>query len=266
MSDKNTNDIKYTLRAGFFCLSLIVLSYIFLLLSWAVFMTPLWETVSIALFLFCFLHISPVRAYLTNLPKKLVRAYLIFFFIFCLGHCLFIPRTTFPFVPWTMFSDETRFSDQVKFYKYEATTVSGSRVFLMPEDYFRSLANGRIVTDLDNLVTSIIFYDPHKEGDLFKRRQELVNDYVRKKEGIRHLLSMMRLNVYEENLFTLDQKKEHLNEILMAIARRYNQGHPRDPLEKIDIIKGTIDISQGPQAKASFNEVWRLSLASKGAQ
>jgi len=264
IKNKDLRDNLYTFKVGLFCASLIVISYIFLRITWAVFMTPLWETISIAVFLFFFLQIKAIRIYLTTLPKPLLKAYFIFFFIFCICHCIDIPRTTFPFVPWNMFSDETRYSDLVKFFRYEAITQSGKKVTIRPELYFRSLSNGRIVTDLDNLVSSIILYDPVKNKDLFKRRQVFIDDYASKHGGIKGLLSWFRLNTYEENLFTLDEKKQHLNEILNAIALRYNAGHPEDPLSSIDIIKGTVDISKGTGADGDLKNVWHLNLL-KGA-
>lgn len=263
--DKKTQNSSYVLIFGFFGVSLLLLCYVFLRITWAVSMGPLWEAIGIVLFLSIFLQIKSVKFYILHLPKPVLKTYSIFFFIFCLCHCISIPRTTFPFVPWNMYSVETNLSNVVKFFRYEATTRSGQEISLKPEIYFRSLSNGRIVTDLDKLTNSIVDYDPKKEKDLFKRQQELVDDYAHKQGGIKSMMSWFRLNTYEENLFTLGEKKEHLNEILKAIASRYNAWHPDDPLVSIDILKGMIDISQGPQAKAVFSNVWHLSLM-KGRQ
>jgi len=250
----------YTLKLGLFCGSLVVICFIFLRITWAIFMTPLWETMAIAVFLFLFLQIPVIKSYIQSLPQGFIRAFFILFFVFSVCHCISIPRTTFPFVPWNMFSDETRFSNQVKFYKYEAITMSGQKVAIYPELYFRSLANGRIVTDLDNLIGSIALYNAKNENDLFKRRQQLLDDYSHKQGGIKGALSWFRLKIYEENLFSLDEKEKHLNEILKAIASRYDSWHPQDPISQIDIIKGSIDISQQAAAKPVFNPVWHLSL------
>ncbi len=259
-TEKVQQSYSYTLGAALFCLSLLIICYIFLRVTWAIFMTPLWETAGICLFLFIYLHLKGIRFFITSLPKGLVRAYFVFFFIFCICQGMAIPRTTFPFVAWTMFSDETRFSNDVKFYRYEATTVHGQKVSLRPEIYFRSLANGRIVTDLDNLVTSVVSYNAVQEKDLFNRRQVFLDDYARKQGGIKSFMSWLRIKTYEENLFTLDEKKEHLNQILTAIAGRYDAWHPQDHLSSIDIIRGAIDISKGTQAQAAYMNVWHLPL------
>ncbi|MBF0503861.1 MAG: hypothetical protein HQL14_02045 [Candidatus Omnitrophica bacterium] len=142
--------------------------------------------------------------------------------------------------------------------------MSGQRIFLKPEAYFRSLANGRLITDLDNLVGSIFHYDPIRQRDLFKKRQELIDDYARKQGSIKSLMSWFRLNIYEENIFTLDKNKQHLNEILNAIALRYDTWHPDDPLKSVDIIEGIIDISQPSQARPTFSNGWHLSLKQGG--
>jgi hypothetical protein len=264
-ADKVPQKSAYAVKVSLFCFSLLLVCYCFLRLTWAVSMAPMGEAFGIALFLFIFLQISSVRSYILSLPGPIAMVFTIFFFVFCLCHCMAIPRTTFPFVPWNMYSTETRFSDLVKFYRYEAITVSGKKVSIKPELYFRSLSSGRIITDLDGLVTSINSYDASKEKDLFKARQVLIDDFARKQGGVKGFLSWFRLNIYEENLFTLPEKEHHLNEILNAIASRYDAWHPDDPLSGIDIIKGVVDISQGPKARAAYSNIWHLSL-SKGGQ
>jgi len=162
-----------------------------------------------------------------------------------------------------MFSRSEYTPHQVVFFKYAGYTKNGKKVNLIPSHYFRTLANGRIESDLDRMVKNITQFDSKKQQYHEKKYNEF-NKTARNVIGVKKLAAVLRVKSYKRSRYlTMNQRSELLNEVLIAIGKRYNQNHSQDPIISLEVNQGELDITQRQLAKAKWQVVWQIPMPSK---
>jgi len=224
---------------------------------------PYMEWLGISFVIIALLSLKPIQIYTQAIPRKLKCFYTGLFFIFCFFQLAGVPRSSFPFIPWQMFS-YPRYTSEVYFYEYRGVTQSGQDVKLYPPRYFKPLSSGRIETDLDNLM-NLILYGKQEDALYQKQQYDLIVenspvDGKGLKGSLKNLLSRIRLGVTQKPLTDLEEMTEMLNQRLKAVGNRYNAQSPHDPLVKINVIEGLIDIQTRPKPKVDRKKVWEVNL------
>jgi len=204
-----------------------------------------------------------IQSYIQIIPGKIKFVYVGLFFVFCFAHLLQIPRASFPFIPWQMFS-HPMYTSEVRFYEYIGYTRGGERIKLLPPVYFKSLTSSRIITDLDNLL-HLIYYQ-NQEDKLY--REERYEAIVKNsplngtgyKGAAKNFISRLRLSMADKPMYYHEDVRHILNQRLMAVVGRYNEINSSDPLIRMEVVEGLIDIKDRPEINAVRHVVWKLIL------
>jgi len=219
----NNNTFRVGIGAFIFGACVLSISFVFLKAMWVGPIPYMLEGALIWAIIMLFVVVPSVSSYLMKVPAKIKRVYMLLFFVMFLTQLMNTSRITFPFIPWTMFSRSEYTPHQVQFFKYTGYTQKGEKVNLIPPRYFRTLANGRIVTDLDRFVKNVIQFDSEKQQNHAKKYNEL-NETARNAIGVKKLAAVLRVKSYKTaNILTIDQRSDLLNQVLIAIGKRYNK-------------------------------------------
>jgi len=266
MADQGQPNQKlfFNSKAAIFCVLVIAFLFVFKRIVWSSDIIPYIEGIAIGVVFILLFSFRTVHEYIKSLPKGLQIIYIILFFIFYAAHVIHIPRASFPFVPWKMFSYPA-YTSEVRFYEYFGYTESGKEIKLFPPRYFKSLASSRIVTDLDKLLRLI---NHRNEEDIIFQKQKYASieknsplNGTGMKGIIKNFTSGLRLSVQDKPLLDLDQTKLILNERLTAIATKHNKEQIEYPLVKIKIYEGMIDISERPDITVKKRKVWEIKFS-----
>jgi len=258
----NNNRFKVGIGALIFGACVLVIAFAFLKVMWVGPAPFMLEGALIWALIMFFVMVPSVSSYLINVPSKIKRVYVLLFFVMFLTQLMNAPRITFPFIPWTMFSKSEYIPHQVKFFKYAGYTRKGKKVNLIPSHYFRTLANGRIESDLDRMVKNIILFDSEKQKHHEKKYNEF-KENVRNAIGVKKLAAVLRVKSYKTKFLTMNQRSKLLNEVLKAIGNRYNENHSQDPIISLEVMQGELDISLRKNAKTKWQVVWQVPMPIK---
>jgi len=258
----NNNTFKVSVGAFIFGACVLVIAFAFLKVMWVEPTPHMLEGALIWALIMWLVIVHSVSSYLMKVPVNIKRMYILLFFVMFLTQLMNTPRVTFPFIPWHMFSSSEYTPHQVRFFKYAGYTQKGEKVVLIPPRYFRTLANGRIVTDLDRMIKNIIQFDSQKQQRHERKYNEL-NEYAKNATGVKKLAAVLRVKSYKTKFLTMNQRSELLNEALKAIGNRYNKNHSQDPIVSLEVMQGELDITQREHAKTKWQIIWQVPMPIK---
>jgi len=175
-------------------------------------------------------------------------------------------KTTFPFIPWRMYS-RAEIKREAVFYELIGQDQTGQRITINPAHLFPTLAHGRLSIGIDNLMRDIKRHEKTQKQvsleakmDMFEESEETSTQA----DGtLKRFANTIRWLFKEETDLTLEQKKKHVNELLLALGNMYNRKHPHKPLKAIFLSRGTIDLNENPIADTVHAMIWRLELKDK---
>ena len=254
---------KWILGVSLFCAAGISVAFLFYRLVWQNPRRSLWEGAAIGLVLIFFFSLKPVQDFFRCLPRIVKTFYIVLFFFMYTGQMITVPRLTFPFMPWQMFST-TLYSTEIITSNYFGLTADGKAIPIYPEKYFRSLANGRLVTDIDNLARSLYKHDEKAFNDK-QEQEEQINlskdmDQRTFQGTLKRVLTYARIKSLKEYLISLDEKKRQLEKILIALLKRHNAMYPRQPIVQIQARVYKSDVADRPHMKETQVAVYTFGL------
>ena len=238
---------------------------------WSDTLTPLIEGIFCLLIIVGLLSNRHLQSYILKCPLSCKIIFLSLFFCIASAHYIGKVRTTYPFIPWRMFTLAEPAHTAV-FYEVIGEHSSGKEETLNLAHLFPTLYHGQLSIGVGNLMREIESQE-REENQL----KEIPSRPTGAKEGaygrkwppadssLKHFSNSLRELFKDKKAeLTLAEKKDQINDILAAIASMYNHKYPAKPLEAIFISRGAVDLNQSPIADTVKEKVWRLKLKDNG--
>jgi hypothetical protein len=187
------------------------------------------ESVGYLLFFGLVLSLTPVRRWLSAIPRP--HRLVIVWFSFCVlvGQLTYDNRKTFPFPAWMMYGKAERQEQRgvLEYYRYRGVDASGHEVNVDPA---------------------------HVLG------------FVNVAEIASHVRFIARDSRLPEGHPKRDVNRGRLNDLLLTIARGYNLKHPDAPLRSLEFLWYSWDYKHGPSETIVPEPMLKVEIPEGGAK
>src|SRR3989344_440975 len=228
-------------------------------LNWSFSAKVFWEIVlNLCVLVLPFLF-SPLREFVVRLPRPHLLGLLLMVFCMYVGQFIPASRTTFPFVPWQMFTNVVK--GDIVYYEYWGNDKDGGRVQIFPSLIFPSLEDGRINGGLRARLKNILVLQTKTQPGV----QESVSPSpdLHKiplgKRIVKKIGAATRAGLVDEYEIAadIDGKERQFNNMLIALGKMHNRRHEETPIHSLEVFRCARTLAERGENSARCQSVWQ---------